>query len=249
MEPIMKPSLNLTPLPAGHPCAACDIRIRTFCGALDVGELEQLRCLASTARLEADQSLFHQGDPADVIYNLTKGTLRLYQLLPDGRRQVAGFLFPGDFLGLAVNDEHAFSAEAIESAELCRYPRDRFNRFIDEHPRIERELYRIAAHELAAARDHMVLLGRKSANERLATFLLKLLARARKVDPGAETVTLPMNRLDIADYLGLTKETVSRVFTLLKTSQVIRLMADDVVRIADRARLEAIASGDDGSAG
>lgn len=244
MNSLMQSPLDLLPLPAGHPCAACDVRMRTFCGALDAGELEQLRCLGSTARLEADQSLFHQGDPADVIYNLTKGSLRLYQLLPDGRRQVAGFLFPGDFLGLAVNDEHAFSAEAIEPAELCRYPRGRFNRFVDEHPRIERELYRIAAHELAAARDQMVLLGRKTASERLASFLLKMLARARKGDPAAETITLPMNRLDIADYLGLTKETVSRVFTLLKTNQIIRLMANEVVRIVDRIRLEAIASGE-----
>lgn len=231
-------------LPADHPCAGCEIRMRTFCSVLDARELEQFRCQGSTSRLEPGRPLFHQGDPADVIFNLTKGSLRLYKLLADGRRQVTGFLFPGAFLGLAVNDEHAFSAEAIEPVEVCRYTRGRFDAFVDEHPRMERELYRIAAHELALAREQMVLLGRKTAVERLATFLLGLLKRMREHEPGADLISLPMNRLDIADYLGLTKETVSRVFTSFKTTGLIRLLTDDQVLVLDQPRLEKVANGE-----
>jgi CRP/FNR family transcriptional regulator len=231
-------------LPVDHPCAGCDIRMRTFCSVLDAAELEKFRCQGATARIETGRPLFHQGDPADVIFNLKKGSLRLYKLLADGRRQVTGFLFPGAVLGLAVNDEHAFSAEAIEPVEVCRYSRYRFDTFVDEHPRMERELYRIAAHELALAREQMVLLGRKTAAERLATFLLGLLRRERDHEPGADLISLPMNRLDIADYLGLTKETVSRVFTSFKTTGLIRLLNDDQVLVLDCARLAQVASGE-----
>lgn len=230
-------------LPADHPCAGCEIRMRTFCSVLDASELEKFRCQGSTGRLDPGRPLFHQGDPADVIFNLTKGSLRLYKLLPDGRRQVTGFLFPGAFLGLAVRDVHAFSAEAIEPVEVCRYSRSRFGAFVDEHLRMERELYRIAAHELALAREQLVLLGRKTANERLATFLLTLLKRMREHEPGADLIRLPMSRLDIADYLGLTKETVSRVFTAFKTTGLIRLLSDDQVLVLDCAKLECVANG------
>lgn len=230
-------------IPADHPCARCSIRQRTFCGVLDAEELRRFRHEGSVGTLQAREPLFHQGDPADVVFSLTSGTLKLYKLLPDGRRQVAGFLYPGDFLGLAVNDEHAFSAESIEPIEFCRFTRARFDAFVDEHAAMERELYRIAAHELASAREQMVLLGRKTAAERLASFLLFLRRKQRR---GSECVTidLPMNRTDIADYLGLTKETISRVFTQLKTSQVIRLLADDQVLIRDLDRLTAIAAGE-----
>ena len=230
-------------LPDDHPCAACDIRMRTYCRVLDARELERFRCEGSVSRLDARQPLFHEGDPADLVFNLTKGSLKLYKLLPDGRRQVTGFLYPGDFLGLTIDDEHAFTAEALEPIEFCRFSRSRFDAFADAHPRMERELYRIAAHELAAAQQQMVLLGRKTAPERLASFLLSLLERAPEPDDAPDTIRLPMNRTDIADYLGLTKETVSRVFTVFKTSRLIRLLPDDFVRILEPRQIRAIASG------
>lgn len=233
-------AIMLPTLPADHPCAACDIRMRTFCAILDERELAAFKCLGDITRVEAHQPIFHQGDPADLVYNVTRGTLKLYRLLPDGRRQVTGFLQPGDFLGLTEEEEHGFTAETLEPAELCRFPRGRFEAFIADHPQMGRELYRLAAHELAAAQEQMVLLGRKTAIERVASFLLGLVARAAPGDV-APIVHLPMSRLDIADYLGLTKETVSREFTALKTSGVIRLLNGNAVCLRDRARLEEIA--------
>jgi CRP/FNR family transcriptional regulator, anaerobic regulatory protein len=176
------------------------------------------------------------------VFTLTRGALKLYKLLADGRRQVTGFLHPGDFLGISVDDEHAFSAEALEESQLCWFPRNRFDDFVEEQPAMERELYRMAAHELAAAQQQFVLLGRKTASERLASFLLLLAERAELSNGvGAGMVRLPMSRSDIADYLGLTKETVSRVISALKRERIIRLETLEVIQILARERLEQLA--------
>ena len=225
-------------LPDGHPCLGCDVRSRALCGVLGVDELTGMKTFGWTIRLGPGQTLFHEGDPATRVFTLTSGTLKLYKLLADGRRHVTGFMHPGDFLGISVDDEHAFTAEALEDAQLCSFPRDRFDNFVETHPQMERELYRMAAHELAAAHRQMVLLGRKTATERFASFLLCLADRTAAV---ADKVHLSMSRSDIADYLGLTKETVSRVLSALKGSRVIRLAAMDEVELLDRQRLEQIA--------
>ena len=233
---------RVEPLPSGHPCQGCEVRDRAVCGVLDCARLEEFRNLGWTLKLASGQALFHEGDPATRVFTLTKGTLKLYKLLADGRRQVTGFLHPGDFLGISVDDEHAFSAEALEESQLCWFPRARFDDFVEEQPRMERELYRMAAHELAAAQQQFVLLGRKTASERLASFLLLLAERsALSTGTGAGMVRLPMSRSDIADYLGLTKETVSRVMSALKRDRIIRLETLEIIQILDRARLEQLA--------
>ena len=234
----------LSELPAGHPCFGCDARKVAICGVLENRELALFRCMGGTAYLQEGQPLFHEGDAASQVFNITKGALKLYKLLPDGRRQIMGFMFPGDFLGITIDDEHAFSAEALESTQACRFPRQRFDEFVESRPAMERELYRLAAHELAAAQSQMVLLGRKSASERLATFFLDLLARREKMSGKTHAhVDLPMSRSDIADYLGLTKETVSRVLAQLKSKRLIRLAALNRIEVLDRDALQALAEG------
>jgi CRP/FNR family transcriptional regulator, anaerobic regulatory protein len=233
------------PLAADHPCAGCEVRQEAVCGVLDCDRLSRLRHLGAHVRVAAGQPLFHEGDPASRVFTLTKGSLKLYKLLPDGRRQVTGFMHPGDFLGISVDDEHAFTAEALENSQLCGFPRTRFDDFTEENAAMERELYRLAAHELAAAQQQMVLLGRKTAAERVSSFFLMLAERAERHE-GSERrfVDLPMSRSDIADYLGLTKETVSRVIATLKARRLIRLAALDRIEILDREGLETVASGD-----
>jgi CRP/FNR family transcriptional regulator len=232
------------PLAHGHPCLGCEVRTQAVCGVLDCDKLADLRRLGSSFRLSSGQPLFHEGDPASRVFTLTKGSLKLYKLLPDGRRQVTGFMYPGDFLGISIDDEHAFTAEALEQSVLCAFPRPRFDDFTEGNSEMERELYRLATHELAAAQEQMVLLGRKTAAERFATFLLRLAGRAERNGNQARYVNLPMSRSDIADYLGLTKETVSRVLALLKKQRLIRLEALDRIEILDRFGLEAAADGD-----
>lgn len=233
---------DLERLPTGHPCQGCEVRDRAVCGVLDCATLEQFRNLGWTLKLGTGQTLFHEGDAATRVFTLTSGMLKLYKLLPDGRRQVTGFMHPGDFLGMSVDDEHAFSAEALEDSQLCWFPRNRFDDFVEDHGLLERELYKMAAHELAAAQQQIVLLGRKTATERLASFLL-LLARRTEQIPGrpSNKVKLPMSRSDIADYLGLTKETVSRVLSALKRERLIRLRAADDIELIDPEGLAQIA--------
>jgi len=235
---------HLDPLAPGHPCQGCEARGQAVCGILDCEKLAQLKRLGSTQRLRAGQTLFREGDPATRVFTLTRGSLKLYKLLPDGRRHVVGFMYAGDFLGISVDDEHPFTAELIEDGQLCCFPRGRFDSFLADHPQMEHELYRMVAHELGAAQQQLVLLGRKTASERLASFLLALVERADQL-AGARTsvVDFPMNRADIADYLGLTKETVSRILSNFRASRLIRLRALNAVEILDRPALQRAADG------
>lgn len=238
------PARTLDSLPPQHPCAKCGVRDKAVCGVLACDTLAEFKSSGCTQRLQTGEPLFHEGDSAGQVFNLTEGALKLYRLLPDGRRQVTGFLLPGDFLGITQADEQAFTAEALLPSRLCSFSRGRFAEFAAAHPELERELYRLAAHELAAAHEQIVLLGRKSALERLASFLLDLERRCRP-DPGAATgeIDLPMSRSDIADYLGLTKETVSRVLAELKGRRLVRLVRINRVALLDRPALARLAEG------
>ena len=231
-------------LSSDHPCAGCAVRSSAVCRVLDGPDLAEMRGLGWTLRMRPGQTLFHEGDPATRVFSLTEGALKLYKLLPDGRRQVTGFMFPGDFLGIAIDDEHAFTAEALAESQLCWFPRSRFGGFVEGHVEMERELYRLAAHELAAAQRQVLLLGRKTAEERLASFFMMRLNAAEQASGGDERmVELPMGRADIADYLGLTKETVSRVLASLKSKRIIRLDALNRVEILNRRALSDLAEG------
>lgn len=239
------PQVTLTDLPAGHPCETCPVRPITICRGLDAPTLAGMRALGTMQRLQPEQAAFHEGDPAKRVFMVTQGALKLYALLADGRRQVTGFMFPGDFLGVSVDEEYAFTVEALETSELWWFSREAFERFLAEHPQVERELYRLAAHELAEAQRQMVLLGRKAAHERLASFFLSLLQRAERVSETPESsFNLPMSRIDIADYLGLTKETVSRMIAHLRGRGLIRLETQNRVEVLDRDGLRAMSEGD-----
>jgi CRP/FNR family transcriptional regulator len=197
------------------------MRRAAVCGALEVNELQSLEAMVRRARLAAGQVLFEEGGPADEVFTLTEGVLRLYKLLRDGRRQITGFLIPGDYLGLAFAGTYAYGAEAVTDVALCRFPRRAFLRLLDEVPALERELLSRAGNELALAQEQMLLLGRKTARERLASFLVGF-AERRGVEAG-RPVALPMSRADLGDYLGLTMETVSRAFTNLCDAGLIAL--------------------------
>jgi CRP/FNR family transcriptional regulator len=229
----------LPALEAGHPCFNCAVRELAVCGSLESAALRAFKENGPSTGYEAGETVVFEGDRAANVFSLTSGLLRLSKLLPDGRRQIAGFLFPGDFLGITMEEEHAFTAEAVAPSVLCRFPRRQFDAFVVGHPELERRLYAVAAHELAAARQQLVLLGRKTATERVASFLLMLASRCPA--HGSDEVQLPMSRADIGDYLGLRIETVSREITALKTARVIQLTGRQSFRVVDRDRLEQLA--------
>jgi len=225
----------------GNPCATCEIREIGVCGSLQHNEIGELRQIIKESEAPTGRMVFAEGEPADNLYNVVSGAVRLTKLLPDGRRQITGFMFPGDFLGIAFNESYAYSAEAIVATRLCRFPRRSLERLVDSSRSFERRLLGEAASELAAAQDQMLLLGRKTAQERVATFLLDLSARARRRGRIDNPVTVPMSRTDIADYLGLTTETVSRCFTKLRTARVIHSAQPGFVAILDAPQLAVLA--------
>jgi CRP/FNR family transcriptional regulator len=142
--------------------------------------------------------------------------VRIVRLLRDGRHQVTGFLHEGDFLGLTDGGNYVYTAEAISDATLCRFPRARLENLFARYPALENCLLGMAVTEIAAAHDQVLLLGRKTVRERAATLLIMLSRRTVGRGRPESPVNLPMSREDIADYLGLTLETVSRTFNTLR---------------------------------
>jgi CRP/FNR family transcriptional regulator len=240
-------SLHTTPSAAPvaipDPCAQCDARSASVCAALPPGDLHRLAALATVLTVQPGAAFIQEGDPAEHFYNVTSGAVRLCKLLPDGRRQITGFARPGHFLGLAVRNIYGFSAEALSPVRVCRFSRARYQAVLLDHPELERRLLETAANELVAAQEQMLLLGRKTARERLASFLLAQADAAPGCVQRSDQVDLPMNRTDIADYLGLTIETVSRSMTWLKGQGFIGLPSSSHVVLLRRDRLSELAGG------
>ncbi len=201
---------------------------------------KHVAAISTVQKLAPGRTLFSEGDSAEHVFEVIHGTLRLCKLLSDGRRQITGFLSSNRLLGLANEGLYMYTAEAITEVALRRYSRSGFTRLADEMPSFARRLIVMTANELCAAQDQMLLLGRKAAIEKLASFLLQL-ANAYRTD---RNVQIPMTRSDIADYLGLTIETVSRMFTRLRHEAVIDLLSSSCVEILDRDQLEKFAAGD-----
>jgi CRP/FNR family transcriptional regulator len=227
--------------PSAQPCADCAVRPFSICAALDRAELRELEHIGRHIHVGSGETVFAQEEMTTSFYNLLDGVMRLYKLLPDGRRQIVGFALPGDFLGMAASARHGFSADAIGPVTICRFSRAAFARFVDGKPHLLRRINELAVRELSQARDHMVLLGRRSAEEKVATFLIGWRDRLARLGGPNKMVALPMSRQDIADFLGLTIETVSRTFTKLEREGVIDILPGGVC-LKDLARAEALAA-------
>jgi len=227
------------------PCAACAARQLAFCNVVEGEDLNRLLDILSETKRDAGHALFYEGDAATHVYNVTEGVVRVSKMLPDGRRQITGFLFPGDFLGLSHDDAYAYTAEAITPVRLCRFGRERLIGLFNELPQLERRLLGMAVDELAAAQDQILLLGRKTARERVVSFFSHVSKQARRRGESGNPIHLPMSRVDIADYLGLTIETVSRTITKLVKDGVIELPTSTKVVFKDRDAFEAIELGEE----
>ncbi|MBV8190976.1 MAG: helix-turn-helix domain-containing protein [Alphaproteobacteria bacterium] len=177
--------------------------------------------LGIAVRLAKGEELFGEGEPAEHFYKVAAGTLRTYKVLSDGRRQIDAFHLAGDIFGIEAGSEHRFSAEAVNGATVIAWRRSHLDRLTRQHPAFAEQVMASMIDSLERAHDHMLLLGRKKAPEKIATFLLQL---AERVDESNE-LELPMHRSDIADHLGLTAETVSRTLTELSRQGLIKLAA------------------------
>jgi len=199
----------------------------------ELAALDQVGVVVSIAR---EGTVFREGDAAEYYYKVVSGAVRSCKLLADGRRYIADFFLPGDFVGLG-GDHHLFTAEAVSDATLVRYARRSVDRLIGEQPRLGKCFLAMLSEGLCSAQTQMLLLGRKTAQEKIASFLL---AMAERTGAGDEA-KLPMTRTDIGDYLGLTTETVSRSFTQLRHDGVIALKGLNEVRILDHEMLVELA--------
>lgn len=203
------------------------------------GELDHLIALeriGTRQRFTRDQEVYSEGDRADCWFKVVSGAVRICKFLADGRRHIAEFHFSGDCFGLDDTDGRLFSAEAIGDVVVMRYSRRVTEQLVEDYPGLARDLRGITLRDLATAKSHMLLLGRMTAPERVASFLHDMADR-RDAD---RVIDLPMSRLDVADYLGLTIETVCRVLSAFKRSGVIGIPNAHRIELRDRAALDAL---------
>jgi len=191
-----------------------------------------IELMGATMPYARNAEVFGENEPAEYLYRVISGAVRTYKVLNDGRRQIGGFYLPGDTFGLEVGDEHTFSAEAITECKILVIKRSSLVTLAAHDNKAARQLWTMTAKELQRAQDHIMLLI-KTAQERVAGFLLEMASR----NPAVNEVELPMSRQDIADYLGLTIETVSRTLTQLENSAAIAVPTSRRILLRNRAAL------------
>lgn len=238
-------SMNVPQL-ATVKCSGCPIRHRAVCARCDDDELARLETMKSYRSFPAGTPILWRGEPLDYVASVVSGVASLSKTMEDGRIQMVGLLLPSDFIGRPGRDRIDFDVTATTEVTLCCFDRKRFEALVDDTPHVAQRLMELALDELDAARDWMLLLGRKTAREKIATFV-EMLQRRSRLDDGAAAgaaLHLPMTRDQIANYLGLTLETVSRQFTALKKDGIIDAVDRRSITVLDHAALQD-ATGDD----
>ncbi|SET67126.1 transcriptional regulator FnrL [Oceanicella actignis] len=243
----MKPATTLRP--ERERCADCLIRHRAVCSHCGPAELEFLDAIKSYRTFKPGEEITAMGQETDFLGSVVNGVVSLSRILADGRRQMVGLLFPSDFIGRPMRAQAPFDAIAVTDVKLCIFSRPRFEALLRDTPSLESRLLEMTLDELDAARDWMVLLGRKTAREKMASFFLlvarRLAAVARAELRDGVELELPLTREDMADFLGLTIETVSRQISALRKAGAIELTDARHMRIPDIAALAEIAGDDD----
>jgi CRP/FNR family transcriptional regulator len=223
-------------------CRSCEARHKGLCGALDPAELAALAKSTRVEHVAAGRELIGEGAAIVTYGSVMRGVVKLTKGLEDGRRQVVGLQFAPDFVGRLFADESQVTAEAASDVDICRVPKAALERLIADNPGMERRLLMQTLRELDEARDWMMTLGQKTAAEKVASFLYLI---ASHIDPSGQgngrgaSFDLPLTRADIADFLGLTIETVSRQLTQLRKDRVIEISNYRQIAVPDMRRLQA----------
>jgi len=204
-------------------------------GVMSFGETVQMT--GSPMPFARNEEVYGEGEPAEFIYQIVSGAVRTYKVLNDGRRQICAFHLPGDIFGLEAGEDHSFSAEAVSQSTVLVIKRSTVTALAVKDPAVSRQLWNLTACELQQMQDHVMLLI-KNAQERVVSFLLQM---ARRM-PLANEIELPMSRQDIADYLGLTIETVSRTLTQLEMQATIALPSSRRIVLRNRGLLDRLNS-------
>ncbi|EJT01251.1 Crp/Fnr family transcriptional regulator [Rhizobium sp. CCGE 510] len=204
-------------------CRSCQARHGVVCGALSAGQLSELGRHSLRRKVDAGCEIIAQGSENSFYSNIMRGVVKLCKVMPDGRQQIVGLQFAPDFVGRPFVRESTLSAEAATDAEICVFPRNLLERMILETRELQRSLHAQALNELDAAREWMLTLGRRTAEEKVASLLHLIAAHAETATATNTAFDLSLSRAEIADFLGLTIETVSRQLTRLRKSGVIRI--------------------------
>lgn len=230
-------------------CSNCPIRHRAVCSRCDEDELVILEKIKSYRTYAAGETILWRGEPLAFVASVVTGVASLSKTLEDGRTQMVGLLLPSDFIGRPGRKQVEFDVVATTEITLCQFARKPFEALIEDTPHVAQRLMELALDELDAARDWMILLGRKTAREKIATFL-ELLARRTEKAQGSPKVEIemPMTRDQIANFLGLTLETVSRQLNALKKDGVISFAGRKQLTVVDLIALRE-ATGDDADGG
>jgi CRP/FNR family transcriptional regulator, anaerobic regulatory protein len=223
-------------------CSSCEARHQGICGVLSPVQLVELSKHTTKSTYSADTEITAAGQPISRHSNIMRGVVKLSKLMVDGRQQIVGLQFAPDFLGRPFAKETMVTAEAATDVKVCSFSARVLDRMIEQTPELEHRLHQQALRELDEARDWLMTLGRKSAFEKLASFFYLI---AVHYDPDADHqdafFVIPLKRIDIADFLGLTPETVSRQITRLKHTGLISIQDDHrAFRVPDMERLKAV---------
>ncbi len=209
-----------------------------------VSKLDAYFAEAPVRQLKSNEPVFAEGDCKSNVYKIESGAVLVYKILNDGMRQIVNFAFPGDVIGLEAGVEHAYDAQTLATTRIRSLPMSSLWRRAADDSGFAKELLETLSRDVADARDHLLTIGRLCATGRIATFLLALARRNERKGIDATNIFLPVRRTDMADFLCLSVETVSRSLTELKISHVISLRGWRQIRIQDRAMLERLASGE-----
>ena len=234
------PPNDMASLDSIKPCGQCPVRTYGICSVVGQEHFARLASLVTILELSRKTVFVREQESADHVYVLLRGAAKLYKMLSDGRRQTLGFVYPGDVLGLAAGDGYCFSAETLEPVRLCRLPKTKLKSLARQVDGMDERLFECVVGDLVGAHEQVLLLGRKTAPERLASFLHRRSLQAR---PTRTRLCLPMSRGDIADFLGMTIETVSRAFAQLRRQGIVDTPNLHEVIILLPAELEALAQG------
>jgi CRP/FNR family transcriptional regulator len=227
-------------------CEECPIRHRAVCARCDKDEFAHLEDMKYYRSYEAGQPILWRGDEMANVASLVHGVASISQTMEDGRRQMVGLLLASDFIGRPGRDRVLFDVTAVTDVTLCCFKRRPFERLVETSPNVSKRLLEMTLDELDSARDWMVLLGRKTARERISTFI-RMVARRSQVpedDDSPNIFELPLTREAMADYLGLTLETVSRQISALRNDKTIRLHGKRGVEVLSQTWLAAAAGED-----
>jgi CRP/FNR family transcriptional regulator len=227
----------------GEVCGTCGSRVAGLCRPLDAAALDDVLAETEQVVLGARDTLFGEGDKAAHIYTLVQGTAKLTRLLPDGREQVLGFRFAGDILGFTGAERYPFAVQMLTPAQLCRIERRKLEGLLRRYPALERRLLDLCVQELAATQEQLVTVGRRTAEARVAAFLLSLAEAAGRRHQAGTVLDMPMTRSDIGDFLGLTLETVSRTLTAFRRRGWVREPGHGRIEILRRAQLIELTDG------